>query len=284
MIEIITDSTCDIPEHLLEEHRIIQVPHTIIWGDEQYRDRVDMQPHEFYKRLETDSRVPTSSQAGVPEFQATYQQAISRGATEIIVLTVSSAMSGAYNMALNAARLVDIPVSVVDSKGPTMSLGWQVLAAARARDAGKSVSQILERVNEVRRRLVQFVGMDTIQYLQRGGRIGGAVKWVGGLLQIRPVVTINHETGLVEPVSLARTHKSMMDLLYRKFFDSFKEMDNLRVAVLHGNALADAEALVARIREEFNPKELLLNITGPVLGINTGPGALALCGYPDPGE
>jgi len=187
-------------------------------------------------------------------------------------------------MALNAARLVDIPVSVVDSKGPTMSLGWQVLAAARARDAGKSVSQILERVNEVRRRLVQFVGMDTIQYLQRGGRIGGAVKWVGGLLQIRPVVTINHETGLVEPVSLARTHKSMMDLLYRKFFDSFKEMDNLRVAVLHGNALADAEALVARIREEFNPKELLLNITGPVLGINTGPGALALCGYPDPGE
>ncbi|HPO57827.1 MAG TPA: DegV family protein, partial [Anaerolineaceae bacterium] len=207
-----------------------------------------------------------------------------RGATEIIVLTVSSAMSGAYNMALNAARLVDIPVSVVDSKGPTMSLGWQVLAAARARDAGKSVSQILERVNEVRRRLVQFVGMDTIQYLQRGGRIGGAVKWVGGLLQIRPVVTINHETGLVEPVSLARTHKSMMDLLYRKFFDSFKEMDNLRVAVLHGNALADAEALVARIREEFNPKELLLNITGPVLGINTGPGALALCGYPDPGE
>ena len=162
-----------------------------------------------------------------------------------------------------------------------MSLGWQVLAAARAVTRGRA-SADTGAGQQVRRRLVQFVGV-VCQYLQRGGR-SEARKGVGGLLQIRPVVTINHETGLVEPVSLARTHKSMMDLLYRKFFDSFKEMDNLRVAVLHGNALADAEALVARIREEFNPKELLLNITGPVLGINTGPGALALCGYPDPGE
>ena len=279
MIQIITDSTCDIPDALIEQYGITIIPHYIIWGEDQYRDRVDMTALDFYNRLAVDPVYPSSSQAGVPDFQRTYEEVAAKGATEIITLTVSSAMSGAYHMACEAAKLVKIPVSVVDGKGPTMSLGWQVLAAARARDAGMDLPDILVMLENLKQKLVQYVAMESLEYLQKSGRIGNAVKWVGSMLKIRPLVSINHKTGLVEPAAMARTHKSLVDTMYKKFFDHLKDHSKLRVAVLHGNALAEAEALAERIRTEFNPVELLINMTGPVLGISTGPGALALCGY-----
>lgn len=278
-IAILTDSTCDIPEDLIQQHNIQVIPQIIIWGDAQYRDRIDMQPLEFYERLKADSVRPTSSQPAVSEFKTAYELAASHGAREIIMLTVSAAMSGTYQMALNAAKLVDIPVHVVDGKGPTMSLGFQVLAAARAVQAGLDLPGVLSKIDAVRQRLVQFVAMDTLEYLQKGGRMGSAVKWAGTLLQVKPLVSINHHTGLVESESLARSHKQLVEMLYKKFFGRLTGGEGLHVAVLHGNALEEAQALAERIRSEWNPVELLINTTGPVLGINTGPGALALCGY-----
>lgn len=279
MIGIVTDSTCDIPENLINQYGITIVPQYIIWGDEQYKDRFDLTSLEFYQRLETDNVRPTTSQASVNDFKKAYEDLKLKGITEIIVLTVSSAMSGTFQMAKNAAKLVDFPVTVVDSKGPTMTLGWQVLVAARANEMGNDVKTILEKIDQVRKRLVQFVAMDTLEYLHQDGRIGGAVKWVGGLLHVKPLISINHETGLVEPVSLARTHKALVENMYKKFFEKLDLTKKLHIAVLHGNALDKAEELAQRIQDEFNPVELILNITGPVLGINTGPGALALCGY-----
>jgi DegV family protein with EDD domain len=161
-----------------------------------------------------------------------------------------------------------------------MTLGWQVLAAARARAAGEEdVDHILNAVEQVRKKLVQLVSMDTLEYLQKGGRIGDAIKWMSSLLQVKPLVSINHQTGRVEPVTLTHTHKSLVESMYKKFFAHLEGCKKLHIAVLHGNVQAEAEALAERIRVEFNPVELLVNITGPVLGINTGPGALALCGY-----
>lgn len=279
MIGIVTDSTCDIPENLINQYGITIVPQYIIWGDKEYKDRFDLTSLEFYQRLEKDKTRPTTSQASVNDFKEVYDDLHHRGITEVIVLTVSSAMSGTFQMAKNAAKLVDFPVSVVDSKGPTMTLGWQVLAAARAREMGDDVKTILEKIDQVRKRLVQFVAMDTLEYLQKGGRIGGAVKWVGGLLQVKPLVSINHETGLVEAVSIARTQKALIENMYKKFFQKLDLTKKLHIAVLHGNALDKGEELAQRIQNEFNPIELIINITGPVLGLNTGPGALALCGY-----
>lgn len=278
-IAIITDSTCDIPQDLIDQYGIQVVPQIIVWDGQTYRDRVDMQPAEFYERLKYDPLRPTSSLAGIGDFTEAFDMAASQGAQEIIMLTVSAAMSGTYQMALNAAKIVQIPVHVVDSKGPTMSLGWQVLTAARAVQEGLDVKGVLGRINDVRERLVQLVAMDTLEFLQKGGRIGGAVKWVGGLLSVKPLVAINHHSGLVEPVSLARSHRPLIEMLYKKFFERLTGQVGLHIAVLHGNVLEEAEGLAERIRLEFNPVELLVNTTGPVLGINTGPGALALCGY-----
>ena len=279
MIAILTDSTCDIPDDLIETHGIIVVPQYIIWGDQQYRDRVDIQPVEFYERLETESQRPTTAQASAGDILASINQAVEQGATEAVILTVSSAMSGTYNMAKQAAKEAPIRVEVIDSKGPTMTLGWQVLVAARARDEGASLDEIVAKVAKVRAGMVQLVAMETLEYLQDGGRIGDAVKWVGNILKVKPLVSIDHESGRVQPTGLARTQRALKDMLYKKFFEQLKGGKKLHIAVLHGNALEEAQKLVDRINQEFKPVELLVNITGPVLGINTGPGALALCGY-----
>ncbi len=281
MIRVITDSTCDIPEHLMEQLGIVVVPQVLIWGEQQYRDRVDIHPVEFYQRLTIEHEKPRSSLPGISDFQQAYEVAASRGANELVVITVSSTLSGTYENARRAAEAFSMPVTVVDSTGTSMGMGWQVLAAARSAEKGTDLKGILERIDTVRRRITQMVGLDTLDYLHKGGRIGEAAKWAGTLLKVKPLVAFNVLTNLVEPIGLVRTYTAMIETLYRKFFERVKGMKNLRVAVLHGSALEHAEELAARIRSEFDPLELFVNSTGPVVGLHTGPGAVGLCGYVD---
>jgi DegV family protein with EDD domain len=278
-IALITDSTCDIPQPYLEKYDITVVPHTIIWGDQQYLDRVDIQPVEFYEKVVTSREVPTTAQATEVQFLKAYTDAIARGYQEIVVITLSNRLSGAIQSARNAAKLVQVPVQVIDSLGVTMSLGWQVLAAARVRELGGTVHDILAKISEVRNSVSLYVGMDTVEFVRRGGRIGEAVRLIGMMMNIKPIVKVSNIKGLVEEVGLARTYAKAVDMMYTKFFETMDLSKKLHIAVLHGNAYDEAEKLVERIREEFHPVEILTSITGPVLGINTGPRALALAGY-----
>ena len=276
---IIADSTCDIPAELIERYHIHIIPQIVIWGDQELRDRVDIQPEEFYLRLSASPQLPTTSQPSVKSFIEHYQAAQADGATEILVLTVSSAMSGTYQTAQQAAQLVNLPIHVIDAKGPTMSLGWQTLAAARAREAGADTSAIIAAADRVRQTVVQFVYLDTLEYLHKGGRIGNATRFIGALLDLKPLVEINHQTGLVEGADRVRTRRKGIEALYQRFFEKLDRDRPLHIAVLHGGVLDDAIALAERVQQEYHPAELLINITGPVLGLHTGPRALALCGY-----
>ena len=278
-IALITDSTCDIPQNMINQYGISVIPLGVVWGDELLHDRVDLTPEEFYQRLESDPIWPTSTLPTPADFEKVYRDAIEAGAQEIVVMTVSSAMSGTFQLAEQVGRNMDVPVHAVDSKGPTMSLGWQVLAAARIRELGGSAAKMIEAAAGVREKLVQIVCLDTLEYLHRGGRIGNAAHFFGSLLDIKPLVKINHKTGLVEFCGQARTRKKSIESLVSHFFEQLSPEKPKRIAVLHGGALSDAQALADRIMKEYNPLELLVNITGPVLGIHTGPRALALCGY-----
>lgn len=278
-VALITDSTCDIPTNLLEQYGIRVVPAFVVWDGEVLRDRVDLSPEAFYRRLADGRAHPTTSQPSVHDLAHAYQAAQADGAKEIVVITVSSAMSGTFRAAQQAAGMVDIPVQVVDARGPTMSLGWQVLAAARARESGGDARAMVQAAEQVRRRLQQFVYLDTLEYLYRGGRIGAAARVASALLSIKLIVHINHETGLVEPEERTRTRSRSLEALYQGFFRRLDPHRPMRIAVLHGNCRQDAEAIAERVRSEFAPIELLISITGPVLGVHTGPGALALCGY-----
>jgi len=278
-IGIITDSTCDIPQDLIERYTIGVVPMMLTWGDRLYRDRVDLQPGEFYTRLATNRESLHTSQPTATDFQQAFEHQAMQGASELCVMTLSSTLSGTYESARQAARDFKLPITVVDTKGTSMGMGWQVLAAARAREAGASVKGILENVNNVRKKITQMVGLDTMEYIQKGGRLGAAVKWAGSLLKIKPLVGFDPRTNLVEPIGLARSYKALIDLLHKHFFSRLKGKKLLHIAVLHGGALDTAQQLAQRIREECDPLELVINSTGPAVGIHTGPGALGLCGY-----
>ncbi|MGC9521305.1 MAG: DegV family protein [Anaerolineae bacterium] len=284
-VALLTDSTCDIPSHLVEQYGIRVLPAYVIWGDEQFRDRVDLEPEAFYQRLQTDPVYPKSAHPTPGDFQQAFQEAVDRGAEAIVVVTVSSAMSGTYNAACQVAATWDLPIRVVDSRGPTMSLGWQVLAAARAREeaAGRTLTSVVDAMvsaaDAARANMAQLVYMDAIKYLHKGGRIGNAMNLVGTLLRIRPVIYIDHTTGIVEVEKAARTRRQGIEALVNGFYERLDLTQPLHVAVLHGGVEAEAQKLAARVRREIDPVELIINITGPVLGINTGPGALALCGY-----
>ncbi len=272
-IALMTDSTCDIPEDLIQQYGITIIPELLIWGEQTFRDRVDITPQTFYERIEKDPVMPTTTLPSPAEFEKVYKDAIAQGAKEIIIFTVSSAMSGTFQAAKQVGERMEVPVHVVDLKGPTMSFGWQVLAAARGREASANIQEMIAAANKVREKLVQIVCLDTLEYLHRGGRIGTATKFLGSLLDIKPLVQINHRTGTVEPAGQARTRKKSVEVLIERFFEQIQTERPIHVAVLHGNALDDAQAIAQRIRQTYAPKELLINITGPVLGINTGPRA-----------
>jgi DegV family protein with EDD domain len=251
----------------------------VVWGDEILLDRVDISPAEFYRRIATDPVLPTTTQPGPKDFERVYQEAIDQGAEEIVIFTVSSALSGTYQLAESVGNEMPVPVHVIDSKGPTLSLGWQVLTAARAREAGASPAEMIAAADKARQNMAQVVLMDSLDHLLRTGRIGKATQMVGSLIQLKPLVKINHETGIIEPAGRARTRKKAINELVKRFFEQLDTSKPLHIAVLHGDALPEAEALAARIRQEYSPVELILNMTGPVLGINTGINALALSGF-----
>jgi DegV family protein with EDD domain len=278
-IALMTDSTCDIPEELIQQYGITIIPELVIWSGQTFRDRIDISPQTFYERIEKDPVMPTTTLPTPTEFEKVYKDAIAQGAKEIVIFTVSAAMSGTFQASKQVADRMGFPVHVVDSKGPTMSLGWQVLAAARAQEAGASVQEMLAAADKVREKLVQIVCLNTLEFLHRGGRIGTATKFLGTLLDIKPLVQINHKTGIVEPSGQARTRKKSIEVLIERFFEQVQTASPIHVAVMHGNALEEAQVIAERIRQTYAPKELLVNITGPVLGIHTGPRALALCGY-----
>jgi DegV family protein with EDD domain len=275
----ITDSTCDIPQTLLEQYDIRVIPQVIIWGEEELRDRVDIQPKDFYQRLRDSAQLPTTSQPPLQDFALSNRQAQEAGAREAVVITVSGAMSGTFQIAQQATQFVDIPVHVIDSRNPTMSLGWQVLAAAHKRECGGDAASMIDEVSQVRQRSAQYVFLDNIEYLYKGGRIGRASHLVGKLLNIKPLVRINSESVEVEAAGRARTKRKGLALMVEKFFNDTGSQGEMHNAVLPGNAFGLAHELAERICREYDPAELLINMAGPVLGMKTGPGALALCGY-----
>ncbi len=278
-IAVLTDSTCDIPREFIDQYDIQVVPLTIIWGGEQFRDGVDLTAEEFYKRLEADPTIPTTSQPTPQQMVQAYDAAKSKGAEEILIITISRAMSGTHESAKAAAELVDIPVSVLDSKANSMSLGWQVLAAARAREKGGDIQAMINAADQARSSMVFIITLDTLDYLHKGGRIGGASHFIGNLLNLKPQITVNHQSGEVAGGRRSRTRKKALAELFVDFFDQIDLEKPLRIAVLHNAALEEAQAVVEKIKAEYDPGEIMISIVSPVLGVHTGPRAVAICGY-----
>jgi DegV family protein with EDD domain len=237
-----------------------------------------MTAEQFYQRLTQGGAHPTTSQPTPGAFLEVFKAAKAAGATEIVAMVISKAMSGTYQSAIQAAEQMDIPVHVHDSRNNSMGLGWQVMAAARARESGADARGMLKAAESVRERMTYYVSLDTIEYLARGGRIGSAVNFINSLIKIKPLVYVRPDSGTVAPGLPARSRAAALEGLYKAFFRQVGQ-GALHITVLHNNAEEEAKALEVRVRAEHNPKELFTSLTSPVLGAHTGPRAVALCGY-----
>jgi DegV family protein with EDD domain len=277
-VALITDSTSDIPGAWAKQYDITVVPLTIIFGNEQYLDGVELSAEEFYRRLPNE-RSASTSQPSPKAFLEAYHQAAAKGAEEILTITISSAMSGTIESARQAAQESSIPVHVVDGKSNSMGLGWQVIAAARAQEAGGGLKAMLGAVDQARKAMSYYITLDTIEYLSKGGRISEAARFLNSALKIKPMIYVRHDVGAVGASIPARSRKTAIEGLYKEFFKHINTSLPLHITVLHNAALDEAQALADRVQAEYAPKELMISIVSPVLGVHTGPRALALCGY-----
>jgi DegV family protein with EDD domain len=273
---IVTDSTCDIPPALIEKYQIVVVPLYVVWGQEQLLDGQEIDSTTFYARLERDPVHPKTSQPTPADFARAIE---GTGASDVVVITISGALSGTYESALGAAAMVDLPVHVVDSFSLSMGLGWQVLAAAREREKGGGVQRIVSEVQRIRNRMSLLLTVDTLEYLHRGGRIGGAAKLLGSVIQLKPLLGINHTTGTLEAVERIRTRKKAIRRLVDETFRRVDAEKSTHVAIVHAAAIEDARSLQQEIAEKYKPKESVLTEITPVLGVHGGPGLIGICAY-----
>lgn len=279
MIRIVTDSNCDLPQEVLQEYKIHVIPLHIHWGSEQYLDRVTMQPEEFYRRVRIDPLRPSTAQLNQAEYAHAFSQLVEEGADEILCVCIGSGFSGCYQAAVEAAQTASVPVQVLDSRGLTMMTGWPTLEAARSAKQGLKLQAVFEAAEKVAHKTQLICGLETLGYALSGGRLGETFKWIGERLPVRGIVSVSTERCKVEPVSLTRTRKSMLQKSLDVFIGKLGRTERLHIAVMHGDAAEDARALADLISEKLNPLELFVSSTGPVLGIHTGPGAIALVGY-----
>lgn len=269
-IHIVTDSTCDIPRDRVDELGITVVPLTITFGAESFRDGVDLTPGEFYDRLQASKQLPTTSQPPPALFEHAYQHLATRG--EILSVHLSHKFSGTIETARSAAASVaPDKITIVDSGLTSMAMGLCVIAAARKARAGASRAECAAEAESVARRVKLLVTFETLEYLRRGGRIGRASAFVGGMLKLKPILTV--KDGEAHPVARVRSRQKALDELFTLATESSDIED---IVVLHTTTPVEAEALATRAREARPNARLTVGRFGPALGVHGGPGMIGL--------
>lgn len=269
-VHIVTDSTADIPRDLLDEHNITVVPLTITFGTESFRDGQDLSTDEFYRRLQSSKQLPQTGQPPPALFQHAYEHLVSRG--EVVSVHLSHKFSGTIETARTVATSVAADkITVVDSGLTSMALGLCVLAAAKRAAAGGSRQECAAAAESIARRIKLLVTFETLEYLRRGGRIGRASAFVGGLLKLKPILTV--KDGEAHPVARVRSRQKALDELFALAMETTDIED---AVVLHTTTPDEAETLARRVRESCPGVPLLLGRFGPALGVHGGPGMIGL--------
>lgn len=272
-VRVVTDSTCDIPPELIEELGIKVVPIYVMFGQESYRDRVDMGTDEFFDRLVHNHVHPTTSVPSPKDFADVYNE-LAKETDEIISIHLTSKESGTYNSACLARELVEnekCRIEIVDSQSISMSLGMLVIAAAREALAGASLTQVAELVRHNVPKLHLMILVDTLKYVIRGGRLNKASGLVGTVLRVRPLLTLKE--GDLSPVGVARTKAKAVERLY-SFAQGFSRVKELAVAYTTDHE--EANSLLHRLKQRFPDATSYLTRVGPSLGTHAGPGAMGV--------
>ena len=275
-IAVVTDSTTYMPPDLVKKYNISVAPQVLIWGDQAYKDGVDMESREFFTRLKTAKVMPSTSQVAVISFQEIFQDLVEKG-YDVLALLVSSKLSGTVQSAMQARDLMNTDrekVHVVDSQSVAMALGFQVLAVARAVEQGANLNDAIALAEKSYQYTGVCFAVDTLEFLHRGGRIGGAQRFLGTMLNMKPILAI--QDGRVEGVDRIRTKNKAHDRVLELTVEKIAGRTPVRLATLHANAADEARALLTRAEQALNPVESLLTEVSPTVGTHAGPGTVGL--------
>jgi len=273
-VAILTDSTSYLPETVRDQYRITVIPLSLIWEEKTYADGVDITPEDFYNRLESSTSLPSTSQPSVAAFEAAFQDLLDQG-RDILAILISSGISGTVHSAQQAKKLLDTDrIRVVDSKTAGMAAGLHIIAAARAAEAGESLAACAKTALFAQQQTDIVFAVDTLDYLHKGGRIGGAKRLLGSMLNIKPILEMRD--GRIEPVDQVRTHKRALHRMIELTRDRSAEEEPLRMAIMHSNVPDQAKQLQETVEQFFSPEEIFLSGLSPVIGTHVGPGTLAI--------
>jgi len=277
-VKVITDSTAYLPETIRKKYDIAVIPLTLIWNNETFQDGVDITPSQFYQRLQSSDTLPSTSQPSIEAFKEIFQQQIHAG-NDIIAILISSRISGTVESALQAKQdLGTERVAIVDSRTSGMAMGLQVLSVAKLASQGASGSQCRTLAEQAREKTQVYFAVDTLEFLHRGGRIGGAKRLLGTMLDIKPILEMRE--GQIEAVDQVRTQRRATTRIIQLMDEAMEQDQKLLLAVMHSNAPQRARALLNQAQEKFTPVEAYLADLSPVIGTHVGPGTLALAAMP----
>jgi DegV family protein with EDD domain len=269
-VRVITDSTADLAPELVARWGIEAIPLYVNFGEQSFRDSIDLSQEEFYARL-ARGEYPTTAQAAIGVFKRVYEQAVAGGG-EAISIHLSCGISGTCQAAMLAADQVDGRVVVIDSGLLSMSIGWLVLAAAEAAREGRGLDEIVALVEEMKRRTHIAALIENLEYLRRGGRIGAAQPLLGSLLDIRPIVGL--EKGVLALYKRVRSRRPGL----RQLVEMVAEAGTLeRVAVMYTNSPADARQVADMLAPFFPRDKMLVLPVGQIVAAHVGPGAVGVC-------
>lgn len=273
-IAIVTDSTAYIPENLVQQYDIKVAPQVLVWGDETLRDGVDITPDAFYARLKTAATMPTTSQATIAEFREIFEPLVA-GGTSILAVLISAKLSGTIQSAEQAkAFYPGATIEIVDSESTAMAMGFQVLAAARAAAAGRSFQEVVAIARECKARTGVVLVVDTLEFLHRGGRIGGAARLLGTALNLKPVLELTG--GRLEPLEKVRAKGKAVARILEILAPRLEGQSMVRLSTVHAAAADEAKALLDEATARFHPIETLMASASPVVGNHAGPGTVGL--------
>ncbi|RLC98092.1 MAG: hypothetical protein DRI65_18610 [Chloroflexota bacterium] len=265
---IVTDSTSDIPADLREELSIFQIPVDLTLEDKTYQDGFDLSRNDFYTRLPTLKKLPTTAAPSSGRFQRLYKQIFDEGYTDIISIHAASALSGIYNAARLASQEFNQIINVLDSEQLSLGLGFQAIHAAKMVQQKLPLTEVLDAIQSVKNRVIVFALLDTFEYIHRSGRVSWSKARLGSLLNIKPIVELKN--GQVLNRGLARSRSKGIQFLG----DSIRKLGTLEyLSVMHTNALKTGKRFI----EEFSPPEipepLLVNVT-TIIGTHVGPNGI----------
>jgi len=269
-VKILTDSTADLPQEIVNQLGVVVVPQLIRFGDRVYREGIDISRDEFYSRLLSDGVHPSTSQPSPQEFVDAYRKIESQSADGILSVHVSHKLSGTYDSAMQGVTLAEIkyPIEVVDTLSVSMGLGLLVMLAARLAKEGMSLSDLAAEIKQ-RSEDIHLLGFfDTLKYLAAGGRIGKAKALIGSVLSVKPVVSLRE--GELQPAGQVRNRAKGMERLT----EFLREAKPEELVVIHSTTPKEARHLADKISGLHPGKPIIVSQFSAAVGAHTGPGAL----------